>query len=162
MDIRIVDRNAYAHTSILSLMYIVLEEAERAANDIREDAPTPVISVPSLAGFPTCQKGSGDPDATNVSVSRSIRKNAGDEASHHGENLTRSCTRSLRSVMKQADVLLHERDAQFLRSREYGPVVLAASGGGYILDAGTTRPENVVDERELEVEINRAITTDNI
>ena len=52
-------------------------------------------------------------------------------------------------VVEEADVLLHKGDAQLLGRLEDGHVVLAASRGGDVLDAGAGGTVDVVDEREL-------------
>jgi len=54
-------------------------------------------------------------------------------------------------VVEQADTLLDEGDTQLLGGLEDGSVVLAARGGGNVLDTGAGGTENVVDEGELEV-----------
>lgn len=56
-----------------------------------------------------------------------------------------------RLVMEETDVLLHKGDAQLLGRLEDRDVVLAASGGGDVLDARAGSTVNVVDEGELVV-----------
>lgn len=52
-------------------------------------------------------------------------------------------------VVEETDVLLHKGDAELLGRLEDGHVVLAAAGGGNVLDAGAGRAVDVVDEGEL-------------
>jgi hypothetical protein len=54
-------------------------------------------------------------------------------------------------VVEQTDTLLDEGDTQLLGGLEDGGVVLAAGGGGNVLDTGAGGAEDVVDEGELEV-----------
>lgn len=53
-------------------------------------------------------------------------------------------------MVEQANVLLHKGDAKLLGSLENCSVVLAAAGGGDVLDARSGGTENVVDEGELQ------------
>lgn len=52
-------------------------------------------------------------------------------------------------MVEQTDTLLNKGDAQLRSSLEDGGVVLAASGGGNVLDARARGTEDVVDEGEL-------------
>ena len=54
-------------------------------------------------------------------------------------------------MVEEPDVLLHKGDAQLLGRLEDGHVVLAASRGGDVLDAGASGTVDVVDEGELAV-----------
>jgi hypothetical protein len=56
---------------------------------------------------------------------------------------------NLNLVVEQTDTLLNEGDTQLLSSFENGGVILAAGGGGNVLDAGSGSAEDVVDEGEL-------------
>lgn len=53
-------------------------------------------------------------------------------------------------MVEQTDTLLDEGDTQLLGGLEDGGVVLAAGGGGNVLDTGAGGAEDVVDEGELE------------
>ena len=52
-------------------------------------------------------------------------------------------------MVEEADVLLDKRDAQLLGRLEDGAVVLAATGGGNVLDARLGGAVDVVGEGEL-------------
>lgn len=52
-------------------------------------------------------------------------------------------------MVEQTDALLNKGDAQLLSGLEDGGVVLAAGGGGNVLDTGAGGTEDVVDEGEL-------------
>lgn len=52
-------------------------------------------------------------------------------------------------MVEQTNTLLDEGDTQLLGSLEDGGVILAAGGGGNVLDAGAGSAEDVVDEGEL-------------
>lgn len=53
-------------------------------------------------------------------------------------------------MVEQTDTLLDEGDAQLLGGLEDRGVVLAAGGGGNVLDTGAGSAEDVVDEGELQ------------
>lgn len=55
-------------------------------------------------------------------------------------------------MVEQTDALLNKGDTQLLGGLEDGSVVLAAGGGGNVLDAGAGSAEDVVDEGELELD----------
>lgn len=52
-------------------------------------------------------------------------------------------------MVEQTSVLLDKGNAQVLGRLEDGAVVLAAAGGGDVVDAGAGCSEDVVDEGEL-------------
>lgn len=52
-------------------------------------------------------------------------------------------------MVEETNVLLDKGDAQALGGLDNGAVVLAAAGGGNVLDAGAGGAEDVVDKGEL-------------
>ncbi len=53
-------------------------------------------------------------------------------------------------VVEETNILLDKGDTQSLGRLENGTVVLAAAGGGNVLDTGAGGAEDVVDEGELD------------